>query len=181
MFFNALKDRKRMVAIDELLDDQGNLLQEEKQKTDWAQAFFVKLLAKPASTGLEDQETDHILSFCRTRVNGIQRERLEADFTNKELLEATMELGKNKAPGPDSLPLEFFLLLWEAVAPSLLRFATTGLQNGKLPPFVTAGDIILLPKEGDQKLLQNKRSITLLNAGYKILAKAIQKRLAPVL
>ncbi|KAL3700623.1 hypothetical protein R1sor_018645 [Riccia sorocarpa] len=72
-------------------------------------------------------------------------------------------------------------MTWSTTAPTLLRLAEQGLQNSRLPPHFTAGDIVLLPKDGDQTLLQNKRPITLLNAGYKIVAKLLQNRMAPVM
>lgn len=50
-----------------------------------------------------------------------------------------------------------------------------------MPDFITRGAIVLLPKKADQKLLANKRPITLLNTCYKIGAKAFQRRLSPIL
>ena len=53
--------------------------------------------------------------------------------------------------------------------------------EGRLPPGVTQGMIVLLHKGGDRQALTNWRPITLLNLGYKIYAKALQLRLQPVL
>ncbi|KAL3702498.1 hypothetical protein R1sor_020520 [Riccia sorocarpa] len=153
----------------------------EQEKAQWAHQFFSKLLQRLPSEQDENQATNQILSVCKTRVSDSQRETLEKDYTLQELHEAAAELGKNKAPGPDALPVEFFLIFWDTAAPTLLRLAKQGLENSQLPPSFTAGDIVLLPKEGDQTKLQNKRPITLLNAGYKIVAKLLQNRLAPIL
>lgn len=46
---------------------------------------------------------------------------------------------------------------------------------------MTKGAIVLLPKKSNQRLLANKRPITLLNTCYKIGAKAMQRRLSPIL
>ncbi|KAL3701136.1 hypothetical protein R1sor_019158 [Riccia sorocarpa] len=43
------------------------------------------------------------------------------------------------APGPDALPVEFFLIFCDIVAPTLLRIPKQGLQDSQLPPSFTAG------------------------------------------
>ena len=55
------------------------------------------------------------------------------------------------------------------------------IREGRLPPGVTQGMIVLLYKGSDQQALTNWRPITLLNLGYKIYTKALQLRLQPVL
>ncbi|KAL3691969.1 hypothetical protein R1sor_005620 [Riccia sorocarpa] len=180
-FFSALKARKEKITVQDLKTDDGTVLTEEHHKAEWAEHFFAKLLQQAPEGAAEHTATESILAFCSTRVSTSHRELLEKEYSLQELHKAALELGKNKAPGPDSLPVEFFLIFWNTVAPALLRLAKKGLQNGRLPPDFTAGDIILLPKDGDQSLLQNKRPITLLNAGYKVVAKLLQNRMAPVL
>ncbi|KAL3679807.1 hypothetical protein R1sor_022763 [Riccia sorocarpa] len=180
-FFGALRARKAKTLIHELKTDQGVTLKDEDQKAAWAQAFFTNLLQRTPPNLEEVQAMESILQLCKTRISVDHRNKLEEAYTLQELHTAALELGRNKAPGPDSLPVEFFLIFWQTAGPTLLRLAEEGLQNAHLPPFFTQGDIVLLPKEGEQDLLQNKRPITLLNAGYKIIAKMLQSRLAPVL
>ena len=55
------------------------------------------------------------------------------------------------------------------------------IREGRLPPSVTQGMIVLLHKGGNRQALTNWRPITLLNLGYKIYAKALQLRLQSVL
>lgn len=87
----------------------------------------------------------------------------------------------NKFPGPDGAPVEFFRSLWETVGPLILLTLNTGIQQGAFPASLSRGLIVLLPKKGDQKLIKNKRPITLLNVVYKIGAKALQRRMSPIL
>ena len=51
------------------------------------------------------------------------------------------------------------------------------IREGRLPPGITQGIIVLLHKVDDRQALTNWRPITLLNLGYKIYAKALQLRL----
>ncbi|KAL3686348.1 hypothetical protein R1sor_008922 [Riccia sorocarpa] len=71
--------------------------------------------------------------------------------------------------------------MWDTVSPLLMDATEVGIQQGSLLPFFNRGTITLLQKDGDSTLLTNKRPITLLNAVYKIWAKALQIRLSPVL
>ncbi|KAL3695899.1 hypothetical protein R1sor_009975 [Riccia sorocarpa] len=158
-FFPALKARKEKTAIHELINDQGTSLTEEEDKAEWAKTFFARLLQKAPEEPGELQATEFILAACTTKVDDDQRAQLEKEYTLTELHQAALQL----------------------VGPALLRLATDGLQNSKFPPYFTAGDIVLIPKVGDQAQLHNKRPIILLNAAYKIVAKLLQNRMTPVL
>ncbi|KAL3686785.1 hypothetical protein R1sor_013094 [Riccia sorocarpa] len=109
-FFTALKSRKEKIAIQELVNDQGVTLTEEADTAALAQQFFQNLLQKAPVEQGEIQATESILALCKTRLDGVQRAQLEREYTREELYEVACQLGKNKAPGPNSLPLEFFLV-----------------------------------------------------------------------
>lgn len=98
-----------------------------------------------------------------------------------ELGDATGALANEKCPGPDGAPAEFYKANWDTVGPLVLQCLTSGISNEHFPESVTRGVIVLLPKKSDQRMLTNKRPITLLNTSYKIEAKALQKRLTPIL
>jgi hypothetical protein len=55
------------------------------------------------------------------------------------------------------------------------------MTRGQLPHGMNKGLIVLLFKGGDRELLTNWRSVTLLNVAYKIVAKALQKRIQPIM
>lgn len=67
------------------------------------------------------------------------------------------------------------------MGPLVLRCMTLGINQKAFPDSVTRGAIVLLPKKADQRMLSNKRPITLLNLIYKIGAKAMQLRITPIL
>lgn len=68
-------------------------------------------------------------------------------------------------------PVEFFCIVHELIIYLLEDIYNTACQDGSPPHYFLLGDIILLPKKGDQLSLDHKRPITLLNLVYKILAK----------
>lgn len=98
-----------------------------------------------------------------------------------ELREAVDAMNDHKCPGPDGAPVEFFQTLWATVGPLLTQVLNEGITAGEFTERFSLGLIVLLPKKGDQHFLSNKRPITLLNVAYKIGAKALQRRLTPIL
>ncbi|GBG91523.1 hypothetical protein CBR_g52557 [Chara braunii] len=90
-------------------------------------------------------------------------------------------MARGKAPGDDGLPVEFFEATWEQVGPILVRLFNRVLEGGKLTEDMCRGVITLMYKKGDKLNVRNWRPITLLNVAYKILAKALSRRVGEVL
>ncbi|KAL3676620.1 hypothetical protein R1sor_026568 [Riccia sorocarpa] len=181
LFFNSIKSRKRQTAIHALQDDQGSLHTDEDTILQLAAEYFSEILQEPPPDQLQHSATEELISQIKAQVSTDERLSLQKVFSSEELHAAAKLLGRNKCPGPDEVPLEFFLVMWDTIAPLLLKATTEGLQQCHILPFFNSGVITLLQKDGDQTKLQNKRPITLLNAVYKIWAKTLQLRLTPVL
>jgi hypothetical protein len=47
---------------------------------------------------------------------------LTEDFTVEEVCEAIMNMEKNKAPGPDGFPTEFYQTFWKVLKDDLNRY-----------------------------------------------------------
>ncbi|KAL3692894.1 hypothetical protein R1sor_006545 [Riccia sorocarpa] len=181
LYFNSIKARKRQTSTHALQDAQGILHTEEDKILDLAVDYFSEILQEPPPDPSQQSALEEMLSHVQAKVTAIERDSLQAKFSLEELHTAAKLLGKNKCPGPDGVPLEFYLVMWETISPLLFKATEEGLQEGSMLPFYNRGIITLLQKEGDSSLLKNKRPITLLNAVYKIWAKALQLRLSPVL
>ena len=112
-------------------------------------------------------------------------EGAEQGITLDELQAALKLSARGKKPGSDGLPCEFFSHFWEVLGPELLAVLQEAFpaQHGLcLPPSMTQGVITLLYEgKGCNALLDSYRPITLLNSGYKLLAKALAIRFGPAL
>ena len=87
-----------------------------------------------------------------------------------------------KAPGPDGYPVEFFKKFADKLLPLLLNMFNDSLDRGTLPQTLTKASITLLLKPGKEESdCRSYRPISLLNADYKILAKALALRLEPIM
>ena len=106
---------------------------------------------------------------------------LQAPIAQEELRAALWDMCPSKAPRPDGIVLEFYKVFWNILGAEFTVMINTSIHEGRLPPGVNQGMIVLLPKGGDRHELTNWRPIILLNLGYKIYAKALQLRLQPVL
>jgi mannosylglycoprotein endo-beta-mannosidase len=72
---------------------------------------------------------------------------LIAEFSEKEIFEAIDQIEKNKAPGPDGFPAEFFQNFWGLIKDDLMVMFRS-FFNAELPLFrLNYGTIILLPKK----------------------------------
>lgn len=98
-----------------------------------------------------------------------------------ELGAAVEAMANHKCLGLDGAPNEFYKANWSVVGPLVLQCILLGISEKAFPEFMTRGAIVLLPKKADQRLICNKRPITLLNSIYKIDAKTMQLRITPIL
>ena len=103
-------------------------------------------------------------------------------MTHDELTDALSTLPHGKRPGSDGLPYEFYTAFWEVLAAPLLDVwveAFAGGSDACLSSSMRKGLIALLYKgAGLRDSVANYRPITLLNADYKIIAKALAMRFA---
>jgi hypothetical protein len=91
-----------------------------------------------------------------------------------------MQMEKNKAPGPDGFPAEFYQRFWETIKSDVMAMFLA-FQRGELPLFhLNFGTIILLPKKENAIQIQQYRLICLLNVSFKIYTKVGTNRVTEV-
>ena len=104
-----------------------------------------------------------------------------APFTEDEVLKCLKEMSKNKAPGPDEITSDVFLLGGEATITYLTKVYNEILQTKEVPPSWNEAKIIILFKKGDPGDIKNYRPISLLAHSYKLFTRLLQKRMEIVL
>jgi exonuclease III len=103
----------------------------------------------------------------------------DAELQLSELKAALLASATSKKPGLDGLPYELYSALWPVVGQALLDCWHECMSQDSpcLPPEMVEGCIVLLYKGGgSREELGNYRPITLLNADYKLIAKAYAQR-----
>ena len=132
-------------------------------------------------------KSDPNISFCITNNTNLklsheQITQLQAEFSAEEIKSAVFSLAKGKSPGPDGLSAEIYQKFWASIGQVYIDFLNEAFQEEQMSGSTMQGILNLIPKQKkDGRLLKNLRPITLLNVDYKIIEKAIAKRIQKVL
>lgn len=80
----------------------------------------------------------------------------------------------------DGLPCEFYKAMWDTIGDEFCRLASKVFSFGRLSEFLNQGLIKLIPKNFTNDTIGGWRPITLLSVAYKIMAKAMPRRMRVV-
>ena len=105
----------------------------------------------------------------------------EGDITLAECTAALKSFKRNKSPGLDGLPYEFYTKFWDLFGPDLVATFNDSFAKVSLSFSQRTGLITLLYKKNDRFDTKNWRAISLLCTDYKILSKVLTNRLKTVL
>ena len=104
-----------------------------------------------------------------------------ADITEDECLSAMKAMSKNKTPGPDGLPVEFYLTFWSDIKDLIMGGYREALHCKELSDMQKTSSMSLLFKKLDRTLFKYYRPLTLSNTDYKIVAFIFARRLQKII
>lgn len=179
-FYSLLRERKSKSALDKLVTDEGDTLSSPAEVLAETRNFYKNLFSEEKNISQKHQ--DFFLKKVKTKLTRDQRNALETHLTLKNLEDALFQAEKEKSPGDDGLPYEFYTTFWHILSEDFLEVTSQSLYVDELlPKSQRRSVIILIHKRGDKTRLVNWRPISLLNTDYKIIAKALSNRLRNVL
>ena len=88
---------------------------------------------------------------------------------------------KDKSPGPDGWPVEFYLDFFDILGPELVNVVETSRREGRVTPSLNSTFIALIPKKEKPTSFVDFRLISLCNLVYKLISKVAAQRLKPFL
>lgn len=97
----------------------------------------------------------------------------------EELEKALKSLPNNKSPGRDGFTKEFFLWGWDFIHPVLIEALSQVWEQGSLGRILNESLITLIPKPMAEESILIWRPISLLTTVYKIVSKAMARRIDP--
>ena len=101
-------------------------------------------------------DKDQLLSHCKVRASGSGS---SSSFTLAELEQVVVALKREKTPGSDGIANEFYQVFLPELKGTLLEVCKAVWSSNKVPKAWSESLLILLPKEGDLRDIQNWRSI----------------------
>lgn len=106
------------------------------------------------------------------------REDLGREISTLEIRAVIKEMARNKTPGVDGLPVEFYLSYADLLVPQLQILYKEAWETGKLPSTTREAIIIpILKTGGDSEVRAAYRPLSMLTVDYKILSKILALRL----
>ena len=168
---NLVRARKSATIIHSL-SSGGRIVSSREEISNVASDFYSQLYSH-SSDGLPSHP---VWSTPTSSLSEEASLRLDKVFSREELFDALISLPSNSVPGMDGLPKEFYTAYWVHLAPLFLRMAEEFLQ-GIVPPSLLGAASVLIHKKGNKDDISNYRPISLLGTDYKILAKALSKRI----
>ena len=162
-FFHRIAKQKG----DEVVEGDSNLLEHATE--------FYKNLFGPEHNHPFPLDPD-LWDSCEL-VQEFENDLLTRPFTEEEIKEALFQMEKNKAAGPDSIPIEFYQSCWDIIKHDIIVLFEDFHQGNLDVKRLNYGIITLLPKVTDAERIQQFRPICLLNCLLKWITKVLTRRL----
>ncbi|HEY9833652.1 MAG TPA: reverse transcriptase domain-containing protein, partial [Stenomitos sp.] len=102
---------------------------------------------------------------------------LTSAITSPDVKNVLLKAKKNKSPGTDGIPYEFYVVFWDMIAPHFTAMFNHALERDSLSPSQGRAAIRLIPKSTGTCGIAGYRPISLLNTDYKLMASVLADRL----
>ena len=176
-FFNLEKSRANKKTIKKLIvEHKQEPIVEPKEILKEQHKFYADLYASNKKVKFTLKNTSN------TRLTENDKNKLDEMITFDEIAAAVKALPKEKSPGGDGLPAEFYQFFYSKIKNLLMEAYSYARKEGFLNISARRGLICLIPKrEKNILLLKNWRPLTMLATDFKILAKILATRMKTVL
>lgn len=168
--------KKKMIS--QLKSSEGVLKNDIESMKGIATDYYTKLFDVKATDSSAAQK---LLRNIKVQISPQQRANLDKIITPKELEEAVAKLKKNKTPGPDGIPAEFYQTYWYIFGGLYLDFVNAVKRSSFPKESNTSITTLFYKNKGDIFHLAYYRPIALMNVDVKILTKLLSMRLKFVL
>ncbi len=112
-------------------------------------SFYTHLYASETHAPVTTEAREECWASTPTKVSIEMNIELIRELTLKEVQDAITAMPKDKAPGSDGIPTEFFQEFTKEIAPTLLQAFKAMLSTRATSKLINKGFITLIPKSGD--------------------------------
>ena len=175
-FHRCANGRKRKNNILSLEYD-GQLIEGDDNLVNHASDYYADLFGPPIEY---DVRLDPDLWEGVPTISDTENTFLCRPFSDEEIKGALDLMEKNKAAGPDKIPIEFYQGCWKIVKNDIIQLFDDFFRQKVDISRLNYDIISLLPKVKDANKIQQLRPICLLNCLYKLITKTLTLRLEVV-
>ena len=171
-YFHLLAKCKRRKLKIMTLTHEDRIAHDDDEINHLATSFYQNLFGHSQESSMNLNHLDMKM------LDDNDRDHLTRPFDMKEIREVVFSMKHNRAPGPDSIPAEFFQEFWDTIKDDLFNLFQdfhAGTLNIERLNF---GVVTLIPKVPNAIDIKAFRPICLLNVCYKIITKVLTNRLA---
>ena len=178
-FHRSIRSRLTQNQVLFLLDENDCVIDTKEGIMQHTLHFYEDLLGGSVTT--LDVSPDEIAQLIPYRCSSSVSDTLAALFSRLDIQKAFFLLPKNKSPGPDGYPAEFFTAHWSTVGSKVTDAVEEFFQFGRLLQQWNATILTLIPKKKSAVKIIDFRPISCCNTTYKVIVKLLANRLKQVL
>ena len=179
--FFDFHERTRQATSITYLKDGERTLNTQEELEEHILSFYKQLYTRDDQVEEAAAAREDCLQYLNQSVTTAHNQELTRPITMEEVTEAVKQLPAGKAPGTDTIPVEFYQALWGDIDMDIFNFVVESATHAHIAEELNVSKIALLPKSEDRSKIQNFRPISLLNTPYKIIAKVFANRMKPLL
>lgn len=176
-FHTSTVIRRRRNRIETQRNDEDKWVSDTEELESMAVQYFTRLYSlENVDPVVEKLPQEGFPSLSRD-----DKVELSRPFSGMDIELAVRSMGSFKAPGPDGYQPIFYQRSWEVVGESVIQFALEFFESGQLPQETNDALIVLIPKVASPEKITQFRPISLCNVLFKIITKAMVRRLKQVM
>lgn len=152
----------------------GYIIKGDDNLLAYATEYYIELFGPAPDYNIQINES---LWEGAIRLFELDNEQFCRPLSKADIWNALSQMEKNKAAGPDSIPIEFYQAYWQIVKSDIIQLFADFHQGRVDISRINYGIITLLPNISDAARIQQCRPICLLNCLYKLITKTLTIRI----
>ena len=171
--------RKNHNAIWSLKDEDGLVVEKDQALKDLGVRHFHSIFKDDNLTTISAQL--NVIKLYPSFFSPEAWSNFNSKVTLMEIERALKSFKKDKSPGRDGFPVDFFLAFFDLLGDELVLLVEEARMTRLVLPSLNSNFITLIPKKDNPSTFADFRPISLCNLIYKLIAKIAASSLKPLL